>query len=87
MSRKPKNNHTYASKSGTLLGYATMSYACYIYIYIYIYTWGDPKIPGIVKKMYLKYLYKFETLLPFEVLPPATGYSNPSTAPNAGNIV
>ena len=31
--------------------------------------WGDPKIPGIVKKNYLKYLYKFETLVPFEVLP------------------
>ena len=30
---------------------------------------GDPKIPGIVKKNYLKYLYKFETLVPFEVLP------------------
>jgi len=25
------------------------------------YTWGDTKIPGIVKKNYLKYLYKFET--------------------------
>ena len=32
-------------------------------------TWGDPKIPGIVKKNYLKYLYKFETLVHFEVLP------------------
>jgi len=31
--------------------------------------WGDPKIFGIVKKNYLKYLYKFETLVPFEVLP------------------
>ena len=30
---------------------------------------GGPKIPGIVKKNYLKYLYKFETLVPFEVLP------------------
>jgi hypothetical protein len=29
---------------------------------------GDPKIPGIVKKIYLKYLYKFETLVPFDVL-------------------
>ena len=29
----------------------------------------DTKIPGIVKKNYLKYLYKFETLVPFEVLP------------------
>ena len=34
-----------------------------------IYTWGDPKIPGIVKKIYLNYLYKFETSVPFEVLP------------------
>jgi len=31
-------------------------------------TWGDPKIPEIVKKIYLSYLYKFETLVPFEVL-------------------
>jgi hypothetical protein len=31
--------------------------------------WGDPKIPGIVKKLHLKYLYKYETLVPFEVLP------------------
>jgi hypothetical protein len=30
---------------------------------------GEPKIPGIVKKIYLKYLYKFETLISFEVLP------------------
>ena len=31
-------------------------------------TWGEPKIHGIVKKNYLKYLYKFETLVPFAVL-------------------
>ena len=36
-----------------------------IYIYIYV---GDPKIPGIAKKSYLKYSYKFETLVSFEVL-------------------
>jgi hypothetical protein len=30
---------------------------------------GDQNIPGIVRKMYLKYLYKFETLVPFEVQP------------------
>ena len=30
--------------------------------------WGDPKIPGFVKKNYLKYLYEFETLVPFDVL-------------------
>jgi hypothetical protein len=29
----------------------------------------DPKIPGIVYKIYLKYMYKFETLVPFEALP------------------
>jgi len=29
---------------------------------------GNLKIPGIVKKIYLKYLYKFENLVPFEVL-------------------
>jgi hypothetical protein len=33
------------------------------------YPCGDTKIPGIVKKNYLKYLYKFETLVTFEVLP------------------
>ena len=32
------------------------------------HTWGDPKIPEFVKKIYLKYLYKLETLVPFEVL-------------------
>jgi hypothetical protein len=32
-------------------------------------TWWDPKIPGIVKKKFiLKYSYKFETSVPFEVL-------------------
>jgi hypothetical protein len=30
---------------------------------------GDLKIHGIVKTNYLKYLYKFETSVPFEVLP------------------
>ena len=49
-------------------------------------TWGDLKIPGIVKKKYLLFLYKFETLVLFEVLPPETGCSNPSTAPNVSNI-
>jgi hypothetical protein len=34
-----------------------------------LYTWGDPKIPGLVQKNYFKYLYKSETLVPFEVLP------------------
>ena len=36
---------------------------------VLLYTWGDLKIPGFVKKNYLKFLYKFETLVPFEVLP------------------
>ena len=30
---------------------------------------GGPKNHEIIKKNYLKYLYKFETLVPFEVLP------------------
>ena len=30
---------------------------------------GNLKIPELLKKIYLKYLYKFETLVPFEVLP------------------
>jgi len=35
------------------------------------YTWGggDTKITGFVKKIYSKCLYKFETLVPFELLP------------------
>ena len=54
-------------------------YTTFFHIFSYIFaskllntelcTWGDPKIPGIAKKMYLKYLYKFETSVPFEVLP------------------
>jgi len=35
---------------------------------VIVHVGGDPKIPGIVKKIYLEYLYKFETLVPFEVL-------------------
>ena len=42
---------------------------------------GDPKIPRIVKKKYLKYLYKFETLVPFKVIP-VTGSTKPSAATN-----
>ena len=34
-----------------------------------MYIRGGAKILEIVKKIYLKYLYKFETLVPFEVLP------------------
>ena len=29
---------------------------------------GTQKFPELLKKIYLKYLYKFETLVPFEVL-------------------
>jgi len=32
-------------------------------------TWGTQKFPDLLKKNYLKYLYEFETLVPFEVLP------------------
>jgi hypothetical protein len=31
--------------------------------------WGTQKFKELLKKNYLKYLYKFETLVPFEVLP------------------
>ena len=47
---------------------------------------GTQKFPELLKEIYLKYLYKFETLVPFEVSPPATGCSNPSTAPNDSSI-
>ena len=30
---------------------------------------GTQKFPELLEKIYLKYLYKFETLVPFEVLP------------------
>jgi len=33
------------------------------------YTRGDPKISGIVIKIYLNYSYKFQTLVPFKALP------------------
>ena len=36
---------------------------------VVLFTWGGPKIPGIFKKIDLKYLYKFETIVHFEVLP------------------
>ena len=32
-------------------------------------TWEKQKFTELLKKNYLKYLYKFETLVPFEVLP------------------
>jgi hypothetical protein len=48
---------------------------------------GDPKISGIVTKMYLIYLYKFETLVPLQSTAPVTGRSDPCSAATAGNIV
>ena len=47
---------------------------------------GGAKIYGIVTKIYLKYSYKFATLVPFKVLP-VTGRSDPCNAPTAGNII
>jgi hypothetical protein len=45
------------------------------------HTWWDPKIPGILKKNYLNYLYKFETLVPFEVLPLRLDVAIPAPIP------
>jgi len=91
VSHQKKKSHLYKGKrktkklgKGTNVKKHTQNFA---HLELYIYTWGDPKIPGIVKKKYLNYLYKFETLVPFEVLPLRLDASNPSTVPNAGNIV
>jgi hypothetical protein len=46
---------------------------------------GDPKIPGIVKKIYLKYLYKFETSVPFEALPLRLDAPVPTPLPAASS--
>jgi len=46
--------------------------------YIYV---GDTKIPGIVKKNYLKYFYKSGTLVPFEVLPLRLNAAIPAPLP------
>jgi hypothetical protein len=48
-------------------------------------TWGDPKIPGIVKTLF-KVFVQVWNFSPLRSTPPATGCSNLSTAPNAGNI-
>ena len=48
---------------------------------MHVCMWGDPKILGIVKKKYLKYLYRFETLVPFEVLPPRLDAAIPAPLP------
>ena len=57
----------------------------YIYINVYVYIIyihvGDPQIPGIVKKNYLKYLYKFEILVPFEILPLGLAAAIPAPLP------
>ena len=49
--------------------YCTVSTRSIVSLVWYDIRGGDPKIPGIVKKNYLKHLYKFVTLVPFEVLP------------------
>ena len=41
----------------------------HIYIYIYIIRGGTQRFLELFKKIYLKYLYKFETLVHFELLP------------------
>jgi len=41
----------------------------------------DPKIPGIIKKIYLNYLYKFETLVPFKVLSLRLDAATPAPLP------
>jgi hypothetical protein len=43
---------------------------------------GEPKIPRIVKNIYLKYLYKFETLVPLEVLPLRLDAAIPAPLPS-----
>jgi len=49
---------------------------------------GTQKVLELLQKIYLKYSYKFESLVTFQVPPfPMTGCSDPSTAPTAGNIV
>lgn len=44
-------------------------YVLRMYVCRYVCMRGNPKIPGIVKKTYLWYSYKFENLVPFKVLP------------------
>ena len=56
----------------------------YIYIYIYIHTHtreGTQKFPELLKKLFLKCLYKFETLVPFEVLPLRLDVAIPAPLP------
>jgi hypothetical protein len=62
-----------------------MCFVCCLCV-TYTFMRVDPKIPRIVKKIDLIYLYKFETVLPFKALPPS-GCSDPRAASTAGNIV
>jgi len=52
----------------------------------YLREWTQ-KFPELLQKIYLKYLYKLESLVPFQVPPLVTGCSDTSAAPTAGNIV
>jgi hypothetical protein len=49
-------------------------------------TWGEPSFPELLKNLF-KVIIKFWNFSPLRSTPPATGCSNPGTAPNAGNIV
>jgi hypothetical protein len=42
---------------------------------------GTQKFPELLKKIYLKYLYKFETLVPFEILPLRLNATIPAPLP------
>ena len=50
------------------------------------YEGGTQKMSGIVKIIFIKYSYKFETLVAFKVLPPVNGCSDPRAATPAGNV-
>jgi hypothetical protein len=54
---------------------------------LFALTWGDPKILGIVKKNLFKVFVQVWKFSPLRSTHPATGCSNPSTAPNAENAV
>jgi hypothetical protein len=60
-----------------------------LYIYIYMH-WhirgGTQKFLELLKKLF-KAFVKVSNFSAIRSTPPATGCSNPSTAPNAGNIV
>ena len=54
--------------------------------YAFVKISGDPKIPGIAKKIF-KVLVQVWNFSPLRSTPTATGCSNPSIVPNAGNNV